>query len=202
MPGLLIGFGVTQIFVISVLFNPMVKSGMPANTAWQVAPRHCPHLRLLYLGRPRKPIIYAFNRFFFPGKYSVSTWVVLSEKHLCISQYCVFVWIFEPFVTRRNFIYIHIIEIFVNQMEWFRNFIRETMHCKPYPYKYIYIYLFTYIYIYIYLFTYIYVYLFTYIYINKCKYIYIYLGMPMYFVKMGMCACLYVCMHVWMHVGI
>ena len=64
MPGLLIGFGVTQIFVISVLFDPMVKSGMPANTAWQVAPRHCPHLRLLYLGRPRKPIIYAFNRFF------------------------------------------------------------------------------------------------------------------------------------------
>ncbi len=32
-----LGGGVTQIFMISVLFNPMVSSGMPANTAWRVA---------------------------------------------------------------------------------------------------------------------------------------------------------------------
>ena len=32
-----LGGGVTQIFMISVLFNPMVNSGMAANTAWRVA---------------------------------------------------------------------------------------------------------------------------------------------------------------------
>ena len=32
-----LGGGVTQIFMISVLFNPMVNSGMPADTAWRVA---------------------------------------------------------------------------------------------------------------------------------------------------------------------
>ena len=32
-----LGSGVTQMFIISVLFNPMVSSGMPANTAWRVA---------------------------------------------------------------------------------------------------------------------------------------------------------------------
>ena len=32
-----LGGGVTQIFMISVLFNPMVSSGMAADTAWRVA---------------------------------------------------------------------------------------------------------------------------------------------------------------------
>ena len=32
-----LGGGVTQIFMISALFNPMVNSGMEADTAWRVA---------------------------------------------------------------------------------------------------------------------------------------------------------------------
>ena len=32
-----LGGGVTQIFMISVLFNPMINSGMEADTAWRVA---------------------------------------------------------------------------------------------------------------------------------------------------------------------
>ena len=32
-----LGGGVTQMFMISALFNPNVSSGMPANTAWRIA---------------------------------------------------------------------------------------------------------------------------------------------------------------------